>query len=215
MRLGKRYREPVARSDGSQASTEFLDCSVISNWTGRPVFICTTVARRRIFPPEQMSSSRSLTRSQARSFMSIARLKIARSRLDLAILISRRTRMDQRCFASRGFFWPMNNPLFQGRWDRLIGRAAITDPLLSTIGDADFSSDLGDLAYREYSQLRIWQRLRVIGARTIIGRLLIRGSTERVGRKAVLITHSTGGQRAQRKGVRHRCLRCTVQADFE
>jgi hypothetical protein len=29
--LGKRYREPVVRSIGSQASTEFLDCSEISN----------------------------------------------------------------------------------------------------------------------------------------------------------------------------------------
>jgi hypothetical protein len=36
--LGKRNREPVARSIGSHASTECLDCSVISNWTGRPVF---------------------------------------------------------------------------------------------------------------------------------------------------------------------------------
>jgi hypothetical protein len=35
--------------------------------------------------------------------------------------------MDQTCFGSRGFFWPMSNPLFQGRWDRLIGRAAIRD----------------------------------------------------------------------------------------
>ena len=36
-----------------------------------------------------------------------------RSRLDQAI--SRRTRMDQTCFGSRGFFWPMSNPLFQDR----------------------------------------------------------------------------------------------------
>jgi hypothetical protein len=36
--------------------------------------------------------------------------------------------MDQTCFGSRGFFWPMINPLFQGRWHRLIGRAAIRDP---------------------------------------------------------------------------------------
>src|SRR6266436_7578047 len=89
-RLGKRYREPVTRSIGNQASTELLDCSVISNWTGRPVFFWTIVARCRTFTPEQTSSNRSLTRSQARSLLSIARLKITRSRLDRAI--SRRTR---------------------------------------------------------------------------------------------------------------------------
>jgi hypothetical protein len=124
--LGKRYLEPVARSIGSQASTEHLDCSVISNWTGRPVFFCTIVARRRTLAPEQMSSSRSLTRSQARSLLSIARLKIARSRLDLAI--SKRTRMDHTCLGSRGLFWPMSSPLFHGRWRRSIGRTGIRDP---------------------------------------------------------------------------------------
>jgi hypothetical protein len=118
--------EPVARSIGSQASTELLDCSVISNWTGRPVFFWTIVARCRTLAPEQMSSSRSLTKSQARSLLSIARLKIARSRLDCAI--SRRTRMDQMCFGSRGFFWPMSNPLFQGRWPRSMGRTDIRCP---------------------------------------------------------------------------------------
>src|SRR5450631_3346863 len=122
-RLGKRYREPVGRSIGSQASTELLDCSVISNWTGRLVFFWTIVARCRTLAPEQMSSIRSLTRSQARSLLSIAKLKIARSRLDLAI--SKRTRMDQTCFGSRGFFWSMSNPLFQGRWLLLIGRTDI------------------------------------------------------------------------------------------
>jgi len=126
IRVGKRYREPVARSVGSQASTEFLDCSEISNWTGRPVFFWTIVARRRRFVPEQMSSSRSLTRSQARSLLSIARLKIARSRIDRAI--SRRTRIDHTCLGSRGFFWPTSNPLFQGRWHRSTGRAGMRDP---------------------------------------------------------------------------------------
>jgi hypothetical protein len=62
--------------------------------------------------PEKMSSNRSLTKSQARSLLSIARLKIARSRLDPAI--SSLTRMDQTCFGSSGFFWPISNPLFQG-----------------------------------------------------------------------------------------------------
>ena len=99
-------------SVGSQASIELLDCSVISNWTGRPVFFWAIVARCRTLFRKQMSSSRSLTKSQARSLLSIARLKIARSRLDSAI--SSRTRIDQTCFGSRGFFWPTSNPLFQG-----------------------------------------------------------------------------------------------------
>ena len=120
------YREPVARSTGSQVLTELLDCSVISNWTGRPVFLWTIVARCRTLVPEQTSSNRSLTRSQARSLLSIARLKIARSRLDRAI--SRRTRMDQTCFGSRGFFWPMSNPLFQGRWSLPAGRTSMGTP---------------------------------------------------------------------------------------
>ena len=79
-----------------------------------------------IDPAEQMSSSRSFTRSQARSLLSIARLKIARSRIDSAI--SRRTRIDHTCLGSRGFFWPTSNPLFQGRWHRSTGRAGIRDP---------------------------------------------------------------------------------------
>jgi hypothetical protein len=33
--------------------------------------------------------------------------------------------MDQTCFGSRGFFWPMSNPLFQGRRPLLIGRVDI------------------------------------------------------------------------------------------
>jgi hypothetical protein len=33
--------------------------------------------------------------------------------------------MDQTCFGLRGFFWPMSNPLFQGRRPLLIGRVNI------------------------------------------------------------------------------------------
>ena len=119
--IGNRWRGAlVARLQ------QLLDCSVISNWTGRPVFFWTIVARCRTFAPEQTSSSRGLTRSQARSLLSIARLKIARSRLDRAI--SRRTRMDQTCFGWSGFFWPTSNPLFQGRERSLTGRAGIAVP---------------------------------------------------------------------------------------
>jgi hypothetical protein len=116
----------VVRSKGSQASTAVLDCSVISNWTGRPVFFWTIVARCRTLAPAQMSSNRSLTRSQARSLLSIAKLKMARSRLDRAIY--RRTRMDQTCFGSRGFFWPMSRPLFQGPWSLPTARTSMGAP---------------------------------------------------------------------------------------
>ena len=68
----------------------------------------------------------SLTRSQARSLLSIAKAKSARSRHVRES--SNRTRMDQTCFGSRGFFWPMSNPLFQGRWHRPTGRSGIRDP---------------------------------------------------------------------------------------
>jgi hypothetical protein len=65
--------------------------------------VSTAVPRPcRTFAPEQMSFNRSVTRSQARSLLSMARLKMTRSRHDRAI--SRRTRMDQTCFGSRGFF---------------------------------------------------------------------------------------------------------------
>jgi len=47
---------------------------------------------------------RSLTKSQARSLLSIAKLKSARSRHMRAI--SSRTRMDQTCLGWRGFFCP-------------------------------------------------------------------------------------------------------------
>ena len=85
-----------------------------------------------------MSSNRSLTRSQARSLLSIARLKMTRSRYDRAI--SRRTRMDQTCFGSRGLFWPMSNPLFQGRWTLPTGRTSMavsfaTPPSASLYGE--------------------------------------------------------------------------------
>lgn len=74
----------------------------------------------------QMSSNRNLTRSQARSLLSIARLKIARLRFDHAI--SNRTRIDHTCFGSRGFFWPTSNPLFQGLGLGLTRRTGMEDP---------------------------------------------------------------------------------------
>jgi hypothetical protein len=52
-------------------------------------------------------------RSQARSLLSMAILKVTRSRQDRAI--SRRTRMDRTCFGWRNFFWLLSKPLIQGR----------------------------------------------------------------------------------------------------
>jgi hypothetical protein len=38
------------------------------------------------------------------------------------------TRMDQTCSGSRGFFWPMSNPLLQGRWSLPTGRTGMGVP---------------------------------------------------------------------------------------
>src|SRR5580704_2996532 len=65
----------------NQSSSEARVCSVISNWTGRPVLCWTIVARSLTWGPMAMSSTRRLTRSQPLSLLSIARLNIARSRL--------------------------------------------------------------------------------------------------------------------------------------
>lgn len=95
--------------------------AVISNWTGLPVFCCITMAREAIWPPWDTSETRSLTRSQARSVESIARLNSARSRTFLRSC--RRTRIAQMTLSLSGAFWPTSFPLFQA------GRAAICEGL--------------------------------------------------------------------------------------
>ena len=40
---------------GSQSRIDVRVCSVISNWTGRPVFLWITAVRSRTWPPTQMS----------------------------------------------------------------------------------------------------------------------------------------------------------------
>src|SRR5260221_12902196 len=67
-----------------------------------------------------------LAKPHARSLLSMAKLKSARSRHMRAI--SSRTRMHQTCFGWSGFFWPTSNPLFQGRERSLTGRAGIAVP---------------------------------------------------------------------------------------
>ena len=56
-------------------------CCVISNWKGLCVFCCMTVARATICCPRNTSPTRRLTKSQARSLLSMARLNKARSRI--------------------------------------------------------------------------------------------------------------------------------------
>jgi hypothetical protein len=50
-----------------------------SNWTGRPVFCCTTVALARTRPPLTRSPIRTMTTAQPRSLLSMARSNRARS----------------------------------------------------------------------------------------------------------------------------------------
>lgn len=87
-------------------------CSVISNCTGRCVFCCVTMAREAMRSPWQMSRTRSLTRSQARRLLSMARSNMARSRLHWPCCKS--IRMAQMSLSFRGAFCPMSLPLFQG-----------------------------------------------------------------------------------------------------
>jgi hypothetical protein len=87
-------------------------CSVISNWTGLPVFCWITVARSRIWPPTHTSLTRSRTRSQPLSLLSMARLNKARSRLRCSSWS--RTRIAHTSFGLRGRFWSTRRPLFHG-----------------------------------------------------------------------------------------------------
>ena len=81
------------------------------NCTGLPVFCWTVMARGLTRPPLTRSPMRTLTRSQPRSLLSIARSKSARSR-------SLRSRSSQNrtahtCLGFRGRFAPGFRPAFQ------------------------------------------------------------------------------------------------------
>jgi hypothetical protein len=68
---------------GAALDNHRLNCRVVSlssNLTGRPVFLCRTVARSTAYPPGAMFSSFSATTSQPRSLLSMAKLNIAKSR---------------------------------------------------------------------------------------------------------------------------------------
>jgi hypothetical protein len=62
---------PLLRTKGSHAASAVFVCSVTSNCTGRFVFFWMMVARSRIELPDNRSSTLSLTRSQARSLVSL------------------------------------------------------------------------------------------------------------------------------------------------
>jgi hypothetical protein len=90
-----------------------------SNWTGRPVFCCTTIARVRIRPPLTRSPTRIFTTSQPRSLLSMARSNSTRSR-------SRRSRSSQKriaqtCCGFSALLAPSFRPAFQARRSREAG----------------------------------------------------------------------------------------------
>jgi len=96
-RLGNRYRVLWTPSAAGHSLIAPLR-SVISNCTGRPVFCWINVARSRTLPPANASSTLNRPRSQPRSLLSIARLKMARSPRRPSNW--RRTRMSQTPSAS-------------------------------------------------------------------------------------------------------------------
>ena len=90
-----------------------------SNWTGRPVFCCTTIARVRIRPPLTRSPTQIFTTSQPRSLLSMARSNSTRSR-------SRRSRSSQKriaqtCCGFSALLAPSFRPAFQARRSREAG----------------------------------------------------------------------------------------------
>ena len=93
-------------------STAWRVCSVNSNRTGCPVFLCRTVARAGAYPFGATSSTFMPTKSQPRSLLSTARLNIAKSRIRPSICSL--VRMDQTCLASSGGLAPISFPLFHG-----------------------------------------------------------------------------------------------------
>lgn len=111
-RLVKRKSDGFRSDFWIQAWTASRVIAVISKWTGLLVFCCITMAREAIWPPWDTSETRSLTRSQARSLESIARLNSARSQTLLRSCS--RTRIAQMSLSFSGAFWPTSFPLFQG-----------------------------------------------------------------------------------------------------
>jgi len=80
------------------AITDRRVLSVISNCTGLPVFFWTTTPRDFTCPPAATSPTFSLTRSQPRSLLLIARLKRTRFRTSPSSSSRARARIDQTSF---------------------------------------------------------------------------------------------------------------------
>ena len=86
----------------TQRTTEVLVPSVISNWTGRLVLCCITMARVARRSPWQMSFTRNCTRSHALSLLSMPRSNSARSRMHPANC--NQIRIAQTSFNLKGAF---------------------------------------------------------------------------------------------------------------
>lgn len=78
-RLGNKKSSLRRRARCIQASNTVRVCLVISNCTGCRVFCCITMALDDTCSPWAMSRTRSLIKSQARSLLSMAKLKSAKS----------------------------------------------------------------------------------------------------------------------------------------
>jgi len=110
-RLGNAKSSTVPPRLSSQASKLALASGAISNWTGRPVFCCTTLDLVRIVGPATRVPILILTRSHPRSLLSIARSKSARSLIRPSR--SRKKRIDQICLTFKARLAPICLPAFQ------------------------------------------------------------------------------------------------------
>ena len=90
-----------------------------SNWTGRPVFCCKTVALVLTRPPLASSLIRIFATSQPRNLLSIVRSKSARSRRRRSW--SSQNRIAQTCCGLSARFAPTMRPAFHGRLSRVAG----------------------------------------------------------------------------------------------
>lgn len=111
-RLGKRKADELRLARRIHSEIDSRVEAVISNCTGRRVFCCMIIARDPTRPPFETSDTRSLSKSQARSLLSIARLNNARSRCRLSIC--RRIRIVHISRSFSGGFCPTSLPLFHG-----------------------------------------------------------------------------------------------------
>ncbi len=102
------------------------------------------MARAATWSPWETSRTRSWTRSQARSLLSIARSNRARSRARSVDSCSR-PRMAHMSLRLSGAFWPTSLPLFQGSgWRSVEGRVVSTMDSFEMKGSAVCAGDSVD-----------------------------------------------------------------------